>query len=97
MDNSTFIWNGNDLHGNENIQAFFLQLPRTEHTVHTFDVQPIIGDENLLLIVVSGVHHDVSKNTAHSFQQMFTLFAQDGKWKILTDNFRIQDAHYLFD
>lgn len=43
MDNATLIWNGNGVTSKDNIQKFWMDLPSSEHTVHTLDAQPITG------------------------------------------------------
>ncbi|XP_055305931.1 NTF2-related export protein-like [Sitodiplosis mosellana] len=95
MDNAIAAWNGNGINGKENIQEFFQGLPATEHTASVCDVQPIIDEatsnQKTLLILVSGSLR-VLNNPLKQFQQTFVISAQDDKWKIVRDCFRIQDS-----
>lgn len=98
MDNAIAVWNGNDVIGKDNIQQFFINLPDIEHTVTTYDVQPIIDEaianQQTLLLIVAGTirfkKHE--RELSKPFQQTFMITAEGGKWKIVRDCFRIQDA-----
>lgn len=97
LENAVAIWNGNGLNGNNNIQDFILKLPSTSHRVLTFDAQPIVNEiapnQNAIMILVCGkVQHFNSTTNGHYFQQTFVIYAQEDKWKIASDCFRIQDA-----
>lgn len=95
MDNAVAVWNGNGVTGKDNIQSFYQSLPSSEHTVTTFDAQPVIDEattnQKTLLISVSGLFRALN-NSAKQFQQSFVICAQADKWKIVNDCFRIQDA-----
>lgn len=95
MDNAIAVWNGNEVIGKDNIQQFFVGLPDLEHTVATYDAQPIIDEtvsnQQTLLLIVAGTIRIKSKITK-PFQQTFMITAQGDKWKIVRDCFRIQDA-----
>lgn len=95
MDNAIAVWNGNDVCGKDNIQQFFVSLPDLEHTVLTYDVQPIIDEtvsnQQTLLLIVAGTIR-IKQKVSKPFQQTFMITAQGDKWKIVRDNFRIQDA-----
>lgn len=95
MDNAIAVWNGNEVIGKDNIQQFFVSLPDIEHTVQSYDAQPVIDEtianQQTLLLIVAGtirIRNKVSK----PFQQTFMITAQGDKWKIVRDCFRIQDA-----
>lgn len=97
MDNAVAIWNGNGLNGNNNIQDFIQKLPSTSHRVLTFNAQPIVDEmapnQNAIMILVSGkIQHFNSTTNDHHFQQTFLIYAQEDKWKIASDCFRMQDA-----
>ncbi|TPX67771.1 hypothetical protein SpCBS45565_g03589 [Spizellomyces sp. 'palustris'] len=42
-DSSAVLWNGNPLVGQQNASDFFLKLPATDHVVHSYDSQPVMG------------------------------------------------------
>lgn len=95
LDNAIAVWNGNEINGKDNIQKFFTSLPDIEHNVITYDVQPIIDEttsnQQTLLLIVAGTVR-IKKVMGKPFQQTFMITAQDDKWKIVRDCFRIQDA-----
>lgn len=95
MDTATAVWNGNGTTGKEQIQKFFLELPTTDHVITTIDAQPVIDEalanQKTLLIMVSGLFR-LQGTSQKQFQQTFMITAQDDKWKIASDCFRIQDA-----
>lgn len=95
LDNGVFVWNGNGVSGQENIQKFFIELPTTEHTLSTLDAQPIIddavADQRTYAVHTAGTVK-LSRSPAVRFQQTFVITAQGEKWKIVTDSYRIQDA-----
>lgn len=95
MDSSLLVWNGNGYSGIENIKKFFKELPSTEHELKTVDAQPIIdgavSDQHTFLIQVSGTVK-LGDNRLKAFQQTFVITAQQSKWKIVTDCFRLQDG-----
>lgn len=95
LDNAVFVWNGNGISGQENIQKFFVDLPATEHVISTLDAQPIIDDAvagQRTYVVHSAGTIKFPKRSLKRFQQSFVITAQDDKWKIVTDSYRIQDA-----
>lgn len=95
MDNAIAVWNGNEVIGKDNIQQFFVGLPDIEHAVHSYDAQPIIDDtipnQQTLLLIVAGTIR-IKNKVSKPFQQTFMITAEGGKWKIVRDCFRIQDA-----
>lgn len=95
LDNGLLVWNGNEASGKDNIQKYFLELPTTIHNVITLDAQPIIDESTAytttFIIQVSG-NVKFHENPPKPFQQSFMITAQDNKWKIVTDCFRLQDA-----
>lgn len=95
LDNAIAVWNGNEVTGKDNIQKFFTSLPDIEHTILTYDAQPIvdetISNQQTLLLIVAGTIR-IKNVTSKPFQQTFMVTAQGDKWKIVRDCFRIQDA-----
>ncbi|XP_053673306.1 NTF2-related export protein [Anopheles nili] len=95
LDTALLVWNGNGAKGKEEIQKYFHQLPRSEHTVTTLDAQPVIDDavssQLTFIMQVSGSvrFHEIPTK---QFQQTFMITAQGDKWKIVSDCFRIQDG-----
>ncbi|XP_035909210.1 NTF2-related export protein [Anopheles stephensi] len=95
MDTGLLVWNGNGAKGKDEIQKYFHELPRSEHTITTIDAQPIVDDavsaQITFVMQVSGSvkFHD---NPSKPFQQSFMITAQGDKWKIVSDCFRLQDG-----
>ncbi|KAF5286729.1 hypothetical protein FQR65_LT12462 [Abscondita terminalis] len=94
LDTGLLTWNGNGITGNERIQKFYLDLPSSEHTLMTLDAQPILDNavngQLSFLIQASGTVTYQDK-TPKSFQQSFVITAQNDKWKIVSDCFRLQE------
>ena len=59
----------------------------------TLDAQPILDSSagKSYLIQVSGTVK-INNQKSRAFQQSFLITAQDNKWKIVTDTFRLQDG-----
>lgn len=95
MDNGTYVWNGNAAVGKENIQKFYQELPPSEHNYMTVDAQPIsdnaVSNSFTFLVQVSGTVK-FQDSPSKAFQQTFMLTAQQEKWKIVNDCFRLQDG-----
>ncbi|ETN67612.1 NTF2-related export protein [Anopheles aquasalis] len=95
MDNGVVVWNGNGANGKEQIEKFFNDLPRTEHTISTLDAQPIVDDsvstQMTFLVQVSGTAR-LKDGPLKPFQQTFMITAQGDKWRIVSDCFRLQDG-----
>jgi NTF2-related export protein 1/2 len=95
MDNGLLVWNGNGITGNDNIQKYLQELPASDHSMTTIDAQPIVDDavstNPTFLIQVSGTVH-FQDYPAKAFQQTFMITAQESKWRIVSDCFRLQDA-----
>lgn len=96
MNNAVFVWNGNGVIGQENIQKFVSELPTTAHTVNTLDAQPIIdeavGGQRTYAVHTAGLLKYINQSNAYRFQQSFIITAQEDKWKIVSDSYRVQDA-----
>jgi NTF2-related export protein 1/2 len=45
-DISLLLWNGTLMKGKETISSFFQQLPHSEHSIQSFDCQPLLADWN---------------------------------------------------
>ncbi|KAL1502337.1 hypothetical protein ABEB36_007492 [Hypothenemus hampei] len=94
LDTGVLSWNGNGVKGNEQIQKFIIDLPTSDHTLVTLDAQPIldtaVNGQLTFMIQASGTvkYQDKSPKT---FQQNFIVTAQAGKWKIVSECFRIQE------
>ncbi|XP_063709691.1 NTF2-related export protein [Culicoides brevitarsis] len=95
LDSGLLTWNGNGAAGKENIEKFLQELPTSEHTISTLDAQPVIDEaveaQQTFIIEVSGTVR-FENNPSRMFQQTFMVTAQQDKWKIVSDCFRIQDA-----
>ncbi|KAK5642777.1 hypothetical protein RI129_008944 [Pyrocoelia pectoralis] len=94
LDNGLLTWNGNGIIGNERIQKFYMELPSTDHVITTLDAQPILDNavngQLSFLIQVSGTVKYQDK-TPKTFQESFVITAQNDKWKIVSDCFRLQE------
>ncbi|XP_053690476.1 NTF2-related export protein-like [Sabethes cyaneus] len=88
MDDGLLVWNGHGATGKDKIQAYFQQLPRSEHTMNTLNADPIVDEavpsQVTLIIQVSGYVKFLA-NPARPFQQTFMVTAQGDKWKIAND------------
>ncbi|XP_065368221.1 NTF2-related export protein [Calliphora vicina] len=95
LDNGLFVWNGNGASGKDNIQKYFIELPSTEHTISTLDAQPIVDEAvagQLTYLIQTGGTVKYTDQPMKTFQQTFIITAQDDKWKIASDCYRLQDA-----
>lgn len=95
LDTGVLVWNGNVSLGKDNVQTYFQNLPSSHHTIVTLDSHPIVDDsisnQPTLLVHVSG-NVTFQNNPIKPFQQSFMITAQDDKWKIVSDCFRLQDG-----
>lgn len=93
MDEALFVYNGNGFSGNEEIAKFITKMPSTEHFLTTVDAQPILDSSagRTILIQVSGTVK-VASQKSKAFQQSFTVTANNNKWKVVTDCFRLQEG-----
>jgi len=93
LETGTLVWNGNSITGNEAIQAFLEQLPSSSHVIWSVDAQPLpdvaVSQQTTLLVAVGGQVR--LKNIPRLFQQQFMLTAQENKWKVVSDCFRLQE------
>lgn len=93
MDEALFVYNGNGFNGNEEIAKFIIAMPTTEHSLSTVDAQPILDSSagRTILIQVSGTVK-IAMAKSKAFQQSFTVTANNNKWKVVTDCFRLQEG-----
>ncbi|CAD7012077.1 NTF2-related export protein [Ceratitis capitata] len=95
LDNGLLVWNGNGSSGKDNIQKYLIDLPTSEHTITTLDAQPIVdeavGGQLTYMIQVGGTVR-YADDSARPFQQTFIITAQEDKWKIASDCYRLQDG-----
>jgi len=95
MANASLLWNGTSVQGAESIQRFYeASLPSCVFVVKCYDSQPVsaraVGKQESLLLTCSG--HVMLKKTRRDFFQCFLISSQDDKWKIVSDNFRLQEV-----
>ncbi|KPJ18209.1 NTF2-related export protein [Papilio machaon] len=97
LDTGLLVWNGNGITGNEKIQKFIMDLPGSTHVLKTLDAQPIaeslVANKLTYLIQACGDVTYQNDNTRKHFQQTFLIVAVDGKWKIVSECFRLQVPH----
>ncbi|KAH8318306.1 hypothetical protein KR074_002046 [Drosophila pseudoananassae] len=95
IDNAIFSWNGNGATGREMIERYFLELPNSSHQLGTLDAQPIldsaVGNQLTYLVMASGTVK-FADQTIRNFQQSFIVTAENDKWKIASDCYRLQEA-----
>lgn len=95
LDNGLFVWNGNGASGKDNIQKYFIELPSSEHNISTLDAQPIVDEAvggQLTYLIQAGGTVRYTDHPVKPFQQTFIITAQEDKWKIASDCYRLQDA-----
>lgn len=94
LDTGLLIWNGNGLYGSDKIQKFMLDLPASVHVLKTLDAQPIaqslVANKLTYMIQACGEVTYNNEEIRKPFHQTFVIAAVDGKWKIVTDCFRLQ-------
>ncbi|KAH8400412.1 hypothetical protein KR215_011686, partial [Drosophila sulfurigaster] len=94
IDSATFSWNGNGATGRETIERYFEELPSSRHQLTTLDAQPIldaaVGNQTTYIILASG-SVKYSDQAVRNFQQSFVITAENDKWKIASDCYRLQE------
>jgi len=93
LDSALLVYNGNGFTGADSISKFIKDMPKTKHNITTIDAQPILDESagKTILIQVSGTVK-IGTQQSKAFQQTFTVTAQNQKWKIVTDCFRLQEG-----
>lgn len=93
MDTALLVYNGNGFNGIDAISKFIKEMPDTVHHITTIDAQPILDESagRTILIQISGTVK-IGGQRSKAFQQTFTVTAQNSKWKIVTDCFRLQEG-----
>ncbi|XP_017070518.1 NTF2-related export protein [Drosophila eugracilis] len=95
LDNATFSWNGNGATGREMIERYFLELPTSNHQMTTLDAQPILDPavaNQLTYIIMSSGTVKFAQEPVRNFQQTFIVTAENDKWKIASDCYRLQEV-----
>ncbi|ALC39506.1 maker486 [Drosophila busckii] len=94
IDSATLSWNGNGSKGREVIERFILELPQSQHQLTSLDAQPIldgaVGTQTTYLIMAGGTVK-FSDQPVRNFQQNFVITAENEKWKIASDCYRLQE------
>ncbi|KAH8396201.1 hypothetical protein KR222_005031, partial [Zaprionus bogoriensis] len=94
IDTANFSWNGNGAQGREIIERYFLELPSSRHQLTTLDSQPIldaaVGNQTTYIILASGTVK-YAEQSLRNFQQSFVITAENDKWKIASDCYRLQE------
>ncbi|EDW62770.1 NTF2-related export protein-like [Drosophila novamexicana] len=94
IDTANFSWNGNGAQGRETIERYFLELPSSRHQLTTLDSQPIldpaVGGQTTYIILASGTVK-YAEQQMRTFQQSFVITAENDKWKIASDCYRLQE------
>ncbi|EDV99104.1 NTF2-related export protein [Drosophila grimshawi] len=94
LDGANLSWNGNGAQGRETIEKFLKELPTSRHQMTTLDAQPIldpsVGEQRTYTILASGTVK-FADHPVRNFQQSFLITAENDKWKIFSDCYRIQE------
>ncbi|EDW62769.2 NTF2-related export protein [Drosophila virilis] len=94
IESAKLTWNGNGALGREPIEKQFLDLPPSRHQLTTLDSQPIldpaVGDQITYMVLGSGTVKYAEHPTC-IFQQSFVITAENDKWKIASDCYRLQE------
>ena len=78
------------------MQKFITEmLPGSRHTIISYDSQPVLdaateGQFTLALMVAGSVKYQAL--APKPFQQTFLITNMDGKWRVATDTFRMQET-----
>ncbi|ALC48574.1 maker282 [Drosophila busckii] len=100
IDDATLSWRGNGAKGRVNIERFLLELPQSQHQLTTLDAQPIVdnavGSQTTYLIMTGGTVK-FSDQPVRSFNQNFVITAENDKWKIASDCYRLQEPVSKYD
>ncbi|XP_030387225.1 NTF2-related export protein isoform X1 [Scaptodrosophila lebanonensis] len=95
IDNAIFSWNGNGANGRDMIERYFSELPSSSHQLSTLDAQPIldaaVSNQLTYLILASGTVK-YAEQPMRWFQQSFIITAENEKWKIASDCYRLQEC-----
>ncbi|KAH8280552.1 hypothetical protein KR018_009799, partial [Drosophila ironensis] len=95
IDTAVFSWNGNGATGRDMIERYFVELPSSIHQMLTLDAQPImdplVANQLTYLIMTSGTVKFVD-HAMCNFQQSFIVTAENDKWKIASDCYRLQQT-----
>lgn len=95
LESATLSWNGNGAQGRATIERFFMELPSSSHQVTTFDAQPVldavVGDQSTHVVLVGGTVKFIEQSMRRNFQQSFVITKENGKWKIVSDCYRLQE------
>jgi len=88
---ANLVWNGNYVHGKDQIVNFFENLPSTETNLMSVDAQPVLDlpefNGQVTINVTCGGRIKVGSR-AKFFTESFMLTAENNTWKIVSDTFR---------
>ena len=92
-DTSFVVWNGHPKTGSTEISTFYQSLPGSQHTVSSFDCQPVQDGQgqSSVLVVCQGVVKFDGHREDEPFSQNFILSKQGEVWKVGSDCFRFLD------
>ncbi|KAH8402404.1 hypothetical protein KR009_011830, partial [Drosophila setifemur] len=95
IDTAIFSWNGNGANGREMIERYFMELPSSSHQLATLDAQPILDPavaNQLTYLILTGGTVKFLDQPVRNFQQSFIVTADNDKWKIASDCYRLQEV-----
>ena len=89
------VWNGHTKSGVMDISTFYQSLPTSEHSLLSYDCQPVMdgsqtGQSNVM-VVCQGVVRYGGHGGEQNFAQNFLLTKQGEVWKIGSDCCRFLD------
>lgn len=96
-DTSFVVWNGHTKSGAVDISAFYQSLPASEHSLLSYDCQPVPDSSQTGQSTVMVVCQGAVKFSGHggeqtsTFSQNFLLTKQGDVWKIGSDCCRFLD------
>ncbi|EDW57010.1 NTF2-related export protein [Drosophila sechellia] len=95
LDNATLSWNGNGATGRQMIESYFRELPSSKHQLNTLDAQPIVDQavsNQLAYLIMASGSVKFSDQPLRKFQQTFIVTAENEKWKVVSDCYRLQEV-----
>eukprot|EP00099_Drosophila_melanogaster_P020372 NP_611833.1 NTF2-related export protein 1, isoform A [Drosophila melanogaster] len=95
LDNATLSWNGNGAIGRQMIESYFQELPSSNHQLNTLDAQPIVDQavsNQLAYLIMASGSVKFADQQLRKFQQTFIVTAENDKWKVVSDCYRMQEV-----
>ncbi|XP_070575620.1 nuclear transport factor 2-like [Ptychodera flava] len=93
VNDALMTFEGSQIQGPENIIKKLISLPfqKIQHVITTFDSQPTLDGQGVIVFVVGQLKTD--EDAPHSFSQCFYLKPLNGSWFVTNDMFRLSLHH----